>query len=93
MCGARKPPLGDGVPFQAYQDVAPECRVGSVATAGDVVHVDVEHRFPDTPAANWTDRLVVRTEDGLARIDDILYGPEKFELGLRDVLDTAFRGQ
>ncbi len=88
-----KPPLGDGVPFQAYQDVAPECRVGSVATAGDVVHVDVEHRFPDTPAANWTDRLVVRTEDGLARIDDILYGPEKFELGLRDVLDTAFRGQ
>ena len=88
-----KPPLGDGIPFQAYQDVAPECRVGSVATAGDVVHVDVEHRFPDTPAANWTDRLVVRTEDGLARIDDILYGPEKFELGLRDVLDTAFRGQ
>ena len=88
-----KPPLGDGVPFQAYQDLAPECRVGTVATADGAVSIDVEHVFPDQPAGNWTDRLVVVTDDGLAKIDDILYGPEKFDTGLREVLATAFRRQ
>lgn len=88
-----KPPLGDGVPFQAYQDFAPECRVAQVATADGGLNVDVEHVFADQPAGNWTDRLVIVTEDGLAKIDDILYGPEKFETGLRDVLATAFRRQ
>lgn len=88
-----KPPLGDGVPFQSYQDHAPECRVGAVAAVGRGFNVDVEHVFPDQPAGSWTDRLVVVTEDGLAKIDDILYGPENFETGLRDVLATAFRGQ
>jgi hypothetical protein len=88
-----KPPLGDGVPFQAYQDFAPECRVAQVATADGGFNVDVEHVFADQPAGNWTDRLVIVTEDGLAKIDDILYGPEKFETGLRDVLATAFRRQ
>lgn len=85
-----KPPLGDGVPFQAYPDFAPECRV---ATIDDGLTIDVEHVFADQPAGNWTDRLVIVTEDGLARIDDILYGPEKFETGLRDVLASAFRRQ
>lgn len=85
-----KPPLGDGVPFQAYQDFAPECRVATIDGGPDV---NVEHVFPDQPAGNWTDRLVVVTEDGLAKIDDILYGPEKFETGLREVLATAFRRQ
>lgn len=88
-----KPPLGDGVPFQSYQDFAPDCRVKAVAAAGGSFNVDVEHAFPGQAEANWTDRLVVRTEDGLAKIDDILYGPEKFETGLREVLATAFRRQ
>ena len=87
-----KPPLGDGVPFQAYQDFAPDCRVAAVAAVDGGFGVDVEHRFPDN-AGNWTDRLVVRTEDGLARIDDILYGPEEFETGLRQALAAAFRRQ
>lgn len=88
-----KPPLGDGVPFQSYPDVALECRVGAVATVDGALHVDVEHVFPDQPAGNWTDRLVLGTEDGLAKIDDILYGPEEFRTGLRDGLATAFRRQ
>lgn len=85
-----KPPLGDGVPFQAYQDFAPECRVAPIDGGPDV---EIGHVFPDQPAGSWTDRLVVRTEDGLAKIDDILYGPEEFKTGLRDVLATAFRRQ
>ena len=88
-----KPPLGDGVPFQAYQDFAPDCRVAAVAALDGGFTVDVEHRFPGQADGNWTDRLVVRSEEGLARIDDILYGPEKFETGLREVLATVFDQQ
>jgi len=88
-----KPPLGDGVPFQAYQDFAPDCRVVAVAAVVGGFDVDVEHVFTGQADANWTDRLVVRTEDGLARIDDILYGPEQFETGLRQALAAAFRRQ
>ncbi len=29
-----KPPLGDGVPFQSYQDVSPRCEVGTVEGEG-----------------------------------------------------------
>lgn len=88
-----KPPLGDGVPFQSYQDFAPDCRVAAIAAVDRGFNVDVEHVFPGQAGGNWTDRLVVVTEDGLAKIDDILYGPEKFETGLREVLAAAFRRQ
>lgn len=86
-----KPPLGDGVPFQAYPDHAPVCRIKAVAPLEGGIGVEIEHQFPDQPSASWTDRLVVKTEEGLAKIDDILYGPEKFETGLRGALATVFR--
>ena len=86
-----KPPLGDGVPFQSFPDAAPVCRPGSVATAADAVHVDIEYRFPETPDANWTDRIVVRAEDGLPRIDDVLYGTDDHKTGLRSALVQMFQ--
>lgn len=78
-----KPPLGDGIPFQSYPDVAPVCKQGAFAEGGIVA---VEYAFPETPDANWTDRLKLVTEGGLLKIDDLLYGKEGTD-HLRKVLD------
>lgn len=83
-----KPPLGDGVPFQSYPDVAPICAPGKVSSDG--TQVDIEYRFPDSPDANWTDRIKVMTVDGKLLIDDVVYGVNDFQDGLRDSLATMF---
>ena len=72
-----KPPLGDGVPFASYTDEAPVCHAGKFAEADGKQTVEVEYIFADTPDANWTDRLVLVTEDGRPRIDDVLYGTDQ----------------
>ncbi|MBN9074367.1 MAG: hypothetical protein J0H34_22745 [Rhizobiales bacterium] len=83
-----KPPLGDGVPFQSYTDVAPECVAGKVSADG--TEVDIEYRFPDQPDANWTDRIRIATVDGKLLIDDVIYGVNDFQDSLRDSLATMF---
>ena len=88
-----KPPLGDGVPFQSFPDVAPVCKPGAIAWADGVSQVDIEHAFPATPDANWTDRIVVRVEDGLPKVDDVRYGTEKYNTGLRKALVDMFQNQ
>jgi hypothetical protein len=75
-----KPPLGDGVPFQSYPDVAPKCVAADAAP--DALEVDIEYRFDD-PEANWTDRVVLARVDGRLMVDDILYGVNGFQEGLR----------
>ena len=50
--------------------------------------MEVEYIFTDTPDANWTDRLVLVTEDGRPRIDDVLYGTSGD--GLRKALVELF---
>lgn len=86
-----KPSLGDGVPFQSYPDVAPKCGPGAVAQVDGATQVDIEHAFPETPDANWTDRIVVRVEDGLAKVDDVLYGTDQYKTGLRKALVEMFQ--
>lgn len=82
-----KPPLGDGVQFASFPDGAPVCNVGAIADGpGAETLVDIQYIVGAAPEGNWTDRLVLRTEDGLPRIDDILYGSERYELGLRKAL-------
>lgn len=78
-----KPPLGDGVPFQSYTDQPKECVAGRVSADG--TEVDIEYRFDD-PEANWTDRVKLATVDGKLLVDDILYGVNGFQDGLRDSL-------
>jgi hypothetical protein len=82
-----KPPLGDGIPFQSYPDIAPSCTQGAFG-ANSIV--EVQYEFPETPDANWTDRLKLATENGLVKIDDVLYGKEGVE-GLRKVLDGVLK--
>ncbi len=86
-----KPPLGDGIPWKAYQDYAPLCRVGNLAAQGDVQMVDIHHGFADTPNADWTDRLVLIQQDGKWMLDDVRYGPG-YDSGLRAQVTQSFSG-
>jgi hypothetical protein len=88
-----EPPLGDGIQFQAYPDWAPICRPGYVSSGATDTTVDVEYVFPDTEGADWTDRLVLQSEGERLLIDDVLYGPEQFKLGLRAVLQSIIDGK
>ncbi|MDW6021042.1 hypothetical protein SAZ10_04620 [Mesorhizobium sp. BAC0120] len=86
-----KPPLGDGIPFQSYPDVAPVCKPGKFTDTGRTQVIEIVYEFPDKPAASWTDRLVLITEEGRPRIDDILFGTADSDNGLRKALAAAFQ--
>lgn len=81
-----KPPLGDGVPYQAYPDHAPTCMPGTNVHVDHKLHMEVQYSFPDQPKGNWTDHLVlIKTDAGAWKIDDVLYAPD-YQSGLRDIL-------
>src|SRR5262245_24251823 len=82
-----KPPLGDGIQFASFPDAPPVCRVGEVTDGQDGTKlVDIQYVAGGDPQDNWADRLVLKTEDGLPRIDDVLYGVDKYQIGLRKSL-------
>jgi hypothetical protein len=85
-----KPPLGDGVPFQSYQDDAPVCKPGKLTEADGKQVLEIGYEFTDTPTGNWTDRLVLAPEDGRPRIDDVLFGTDNSGDGLRKALAGLF---
>ncbi len=88
-----KPPLGDGIPWQAWPDYAPDCKVGLVTLMKTDARVDIDYAFPDQPDANFTDTLLLKRVDmpdyGSAfwRIDNIAYATEG---DLRGTLAAAF---
>lgn len=88
-----KPPLGDGIPWQAFPDYAAECKVGQVTREADQATVDISYGFPEYPDANFTDRLQLRlvsypmVSEPLWRIDDLTYATEG---DLRTTLVSAF---
>lgn len=90
-----KPPLGDGIPWQAWPDYAPECKIGLVTLMKTDAKVEITYAFPDQPDAGFTDTLLLKRVDmpdyGTAfwRIDNIAYGTEG---DLRSFLATAFDG-
>ena len=88
-----KPPLGDGVPFQSFQDATPQCEVGTISGEGVGAVVEIRHIFPDTPSANYTDRLVLGQgwKPGFYGIDDVRYGADGDNGTLRKTLVEAFR--
>jgi hypothetical protein len=88
-----KPPFGDGIPYQAFPDIAQVCEAGKTVEKSGRVEVQVNYLFPETPNADWTDRLKLVTEGGRLLVDDILYAnvangePDQ---GLRKALFEAF---
>lgn len=88
-----KPPLGDGIPWQAFPDYAPHCAVGIAEALKAEAWVDLNYGFPDAPDADFTDRLhllQVEGEFGAThwRIDNIEYASDGGDL--RSTLVSAF---
>jgi hypothetical protein len=90
-----KPPLGDGIPWQAWPDYAPTCTVGLATLMKTDAKVEISYAFPDSPDANFTDTLLLTrikgAEDGVDRwrLDNIAYSTGS---DLRAVLLAAFEG-
>lgn len=71
-----KPPLGDGLPWRSYPDLADGCTVGAVSLAADATtaSVDINYSFKAAPSANYTDTLRLKQTTGTDRfyqIDEI----------------------
>ena len=88
-----KPPFGDGIPYQAFPDVPQGCEAGKTVEKSGRVQIEVNYLFPETPKANWTDRLKLVVEGDGLRIDDIVFANVangEPDHGLRKVLFEAF---
>ncbi len=85
-----KPPLGDGVHYQANVDHAPICKPGRMFTVNGVRYAEIHHGFDDPQNANagWTDRLVLKKIGGKWMIDDVLFAPN-YRTGMRSTLIRA----
>jgi hypothetical protein len=83
-------PLGNGVPFQSFPKDPPACMPGKFTDTGRTQIIEIAYEFPDT-ADNWTDRLVLITEDGRPRVDDILFGIDDSGNSLRKTLADLFK--
>jgi hypothetical protein len=88
-----KPPLGDGIPWQAWPDYAPDCIVGLLTLMKSDAKVEIGYAFPYSSESNFTDTLILKramNEDiGLEqwRIDNVVYATGG---NLREALATAF---
>lgn len=88
-----KPPLGDGIPWQAYPDYADQCQPGAVTFMMDEAHIRIDYGFKDYPDGNFTDTLSLKLIDDptinarVWRIDNIAYATDG---DLRTVLTSAF---
>lgn len=81
-----KGPLGDGVPWKAYQDAVSDCTAGAISGPLGHPEVEIEYRYYEEPDSGWTDTLVLARQDDEWRIDDIHYGNPALDSGLRSVL-------
>jgi hypothetical protein len=90
-----KPPLGDGVPWQAWPDYAKTCTVGLTTLMKTDAKVEIDYGFSAQPDADFTDTLILRRVpiDGFDaahwRIDNIAYATGG---DLRAALEAAFEG-
>ena len=87
-----KPPLGDGIPWQTYQDYAAECMVKQVSYEMDEARVWIDYGFPEAPDANFTDTLHLKLIGGpqgwnVWRLDNISFAADG---DLRTSLVMAF---
>jgi hypothetical protein len=86
-----KPPLGDGLPWQDAPDYAAECKVGQATLMMDEASVRIDYGFPEYPAGNFTDTLMLKLIPGeygenVWRIDNVVFA----DGNMRDLLVLAF---
>lgn len=87
-----KPPLGDGIPYQAFQDAVATCTPGAEQEVSGRRRIALTYTYAGAPE-KWTDRLVLALEGERLLVDDIVFanvadGTE--DLTLRQVLLSAF---
>ena len=87
-----KPPLGDGIPWQAWPDYAAGCDIGLVTLMKTDAKVEIAYHFPDEPDADFADVLLLKRVDrenypSVWRIDNVAYSTGN---DLRSFLDSAF---
>jgi hypothetical protein len=68
-----KPPLGDGIPWQSFQDYAPQCMVIGASGTLENPEAVLFYQIPGQGGTSWSDRLVLTFVDGELRIGDIVY--------------------
>lgn len=68
-----KPPLGDGIPWQSWPDHAQNCIPGEPLYGMDEASLDIAYGFPESPGADYADRLHLVLIDGYWLIDDVSY--------------------
>ena len=74
-----KPPLGDGIPWQAWPDYAAKCSIGLVTLSKTDAKVEINYGFPEDSKADFTDTLILKKIDqpdygtGFWRIDNVAY--------------------
>jgi len=66
-----KPPLGDGLRLTSFPDAIASC--ATLRVDGDTSLVQVTPA--GSPDGAWEDRLRLRTEAGISRVDDVEFGP------------------
>ncbi|WP_196257890.1 hypothetical protein [Pelagibacterium limicola] len=81
-----KPPLGDGIPWQAWPDYADACTPGDPLYDGDEATVAITYTFIEYPDATYSDELRFVRVDGDWLIDDVIYAENT--LTLRSILDN-----
>ncbi len=88
-----KPPLGDGIPWQAVADYADLCTISAVQSSATATGMQIQYGFAEYPNEGFTDTLVLVSLPGpfggpdILRIDDIAYGTGGT---LQEVLVSAF---
>lgn len=87
-----KPPLGDGIPWQAWPDYASQCMVEQVSFEMDEARVWIAYSYSVEPSANFSDVLNLRLVPGpygsnVWRLDNVGYATDG---DLRTALVSAF---
>lgn len=87
-----KPPLGDGIPYEAFQDAVATCIPGAEDEMSGRRRIGLTYTYASAQE-QWTDRLVLANEGERLLVDDIMFanvadGTE--DLTLRQVLLSAF---
>ena len=89
-----KPPLGDGLPWQAHPDYTTQCSADHPVEGKLEARVNISYAFADDPKTNYTDTLVLKPipdaniGDSVWRLDDVVFADSD---SLRKELVSAFK--
>jgi hypothetical protein len=90
--GEADAPLANGIPYRSFEDPPAACRAGKIAPSANVTIVDIAYAAT-SKSGEWTDRIVLKVDNGELRVDDILFAmfpTDTYSAGLRRLLVDSF---